>query len=215
MDRNKRRGSTIERMRKSFGYEWRTRVMYGYVEGLGQEVDPETELLPAVVGKLHDRPEMLEYRRDDWPDNEWKSDGGLNRPPLAHWLSEDQVAQLPTELSSIIFRELPPYQEPVEFIAGDPEGGNFFEESIRAGALPHWDGVELGLIALRLFTLDRFKNARPEIHMPEVEDPQRAQEWWDHCAHLIALLQDMQADYEAVLAEAAALGTAPGQEEAP
>lgn len=51
--------------------------------------------------------------------------------------------------------------------------------------------------------------------MKEVDDPRAAQHWWDRCARLIALLQAMQADYVAVLAEAVASGTALGQEEAP
>lgn len=212
MDRNNRGSSATGK--RTYGREWRTRVMYGYLECLRPKVSTESDFWPALADKLCAEPELLEYRREDWPHNKWESVGGLDRPPLAHWLSQEQVAQLPAEMSTVIFDDLPPYREPLDFIAGVPEGGNVFEEAIRAGALPQWDAIELGLIALRLFTLDRFKNARPDLLMNEVDDPQRAQEWWERCAHLIALLRDMQADYEAVLANVVASGASPDEEEA-
>ncbi len=86
------------------------------------------------------------------------------------------------------FGDPPPYKEPLDFIAGDPEGGNYFESAILSGALPHFEGIELGLHALRLFLLDLAESPRPDLHLPTVQDPSR---WIDYLEHLIELLQSM------------------------
>ncbi len=176
------------------GCEWRTHVMYGYAKVAKTDFDPVRDLLPRVADRLRADPASLEYRWHDGDDEEehWLPAGQPDRRWGLHMLTKEQVARLPTKLGMIDFGDPPPYSEPLDFIAGDPEGGNYFESAILSGALPHFEGVELGLHALRLFILDLAQSPRPDLHLPTVQDPSR---WIDYLEHLVELLQSMIVDF--------------------
>ncbi len=137
----------------------------GFSMTLDQLDDPEHVLhavLPELIAFLHDSPEDLEIRVDG---GSWRRIGGpvkdlpnADGDPRAPWrpdLSEDELSQLALEHTDVDPASVRYGASLLDVIASQAPWRSWLEAAIRAGYVPHQDGIKLAQEALFAWTRAR------------------------------------------------------------
>ncbi len=129
----------------------------GFSMTLDQLHDPEYVLhavLPELIAFFHGSPEDLEIKVDG---GSWRRIGGpskdlpdLNGDPRTPWrpdLNEEEVSKLPAEHADVDPASIRYGASLLDVIASQAPWRSWLEAAVRAGHVPHQDGIELAQAA--------------------------------------------------------------------
>ncbi len=139
----------------------------GFSMTVDQLDDPEYVLhavLPELIAFIQDSPEDLEIRVDG---GTWRRISGptedlldVDGDPRAPWrpdLTEEELSQLPAEHADVDPASIRYCASLLDVIASQAPWRSWLEAAVRAGYVPHQDGIELALQALFRWTRARVR----------------------------------------------------------
>ncbi len=138
----------------------------GFILTLEQLQDPEyvfQVFVPEVIAFFQDSPEDLEVKVDN---GVWRRVGGtveelpdINGDPRATWqpdLALEELSQLPLEHAADVDPASIRYGASLpDVVASQAPWGSWLEAAVRAGYVPHQDGIELAQAAQMLLVRSR------------------------------------------------------------